>query len=130
MGRWDGLLEAARPRLALWLPVLLGLGIALYFALPVEPPPWLAPAWLLGLSLLLALTRRVPGAWALALAGLTVALGFQLAGLRSGQVAAPVLEREIGPRRLEATVERVERNGSGRRLWLVEAAIPRLPAGQ
>ena len=29
-----------RERWLLWLPVALGTGVALYFALPVEPPLW------------------------------------------------------------------------------------------
>ena len=35
-------LAGERDRWAPWLPVGLGAGIALYFALPGEPPPWLA----------------------------------------------------------------------------------------
>lgn len=128
------LLRAARPQAALWLPVLLGAGIALYFALPLEPPAWLALALLLPLALLLLAARRAAGwpAWlpGLLLALLAAALGFQLAQLRSLAVAAPVLARELGPLRLEATVERVERQDSGRRLWLAEARIERLAAGQ
>lgn len=126
------LLRAARPQAALWLPVLLGAGIALYFALPLEPPVWLAPVLLLPLALLLLAARRAPGCpgWlqALPLALLALALGFQLAQLRSLAVAAPVLERELGPVRLEATVERVERQERGRRLWLSEARVERLAA--
>ena len=34
-------LALPRRDLVLWAPVLLGLGIALYFALPAEPPIWL-----------------------------------------------------------------------------------------
>ena len=33
-------LLAERARWPLWLPVFLGLGIALYFAIPAEPPAW------------------------------------------------------------------------------------------
>ena len=42
-----GQLLAERERWLLWLPVALGLGIGLYFALPLEPPLWLGPALLL-----------------------------------------------------------------------------------
>ena len=35
---------AENDRRILWLPVLFGSGIALYFALTVEPPPWLGLA--------------------------------------------------------------------------------------
>ena len=37
-------LEAERGRWMLWLPVAMGLGIAVYFELPVEPALWLGPA--------------------------------------------------------------------------------------
>ena len=36
--RLAALIESQRPQLALWVPVLFGLGIALYFASPAEPP--------------------------------------------------------------------------------------------
>src|SRR5918994_2132086 len=42
-----GNLLAERERWLLWLPVALGSGIALYFALPVEPPLWLGASGLL-----------------------------------------------------------------------------------
>ncbi|MFQ5494211.1 MAG: hypothetical protein ACE5EX_02420, partial [Phycisphaerae bacterium] len=32
---------AERERWALWLPAMLGLGISLYFLLPLEPPGWI-----------------------------------------------------------------------------------------
>jgi competence protein ComEC len=38
------LLDAERSRWMLWLPVALGLGIAVYFELPSEPALWLGPA--------------------------------------------------------------------------------------
>jgi competence protein ComEC len=38
------LLDAERSRWMLWLPVALGLGIAIYFELPSEPALWLGPA--------------------------------------------------------------------------------------
>lgn len=37
-------LDAERARWMLWLPVALGLGIAIYFELPAEPALWLGPA--------------------------------------------------------------------------------------
>ncbi|MCH6591279.1 MAG: hypothetical protein IH806_12380, partial [Proteobacteria bacterium] len=44
MGRLEAALAGERERWALWLPVCLGLGVALYFALAVEPPLWLGAA--------------------------------------------------------------------------------------
>ena len=37
-------LDAERGRWMLWLPVAMGLGIAVYFELPSEPALWLGPA--------------------------------------------------------------------------------------
>lgn len=80
-------------RAPLWLPTGLGAGIALYLALPVEPPAWLAALVLLPVAALVSgLARRggVPGvAGALALAA--VAAGFSAAILEARRVAAPVI---------------------------------------
>lgn len=119
-------LPAARSQAGLWLPVLLGAGIALYFAMPVEPPLWPALAAVAVFALLLAVARRRAWAWAPLLAALAVAVGFLLAQGRSQLVAAPVLTRDLGPVAVEARVERVERSGGGRRLWLGEATVERL----
>ena len=48
-GRWRGRavqalsqeLEGQRERLILWMPVVLSLGIGLYFSLPFEPPAFI-----------------------------------------------------------------------------------------
>ena len=46
-------LLAERERWFLWLPVGLGAGVAVYFALPVEPPVWLGAVGLLVAAVLL-----------------------------------------------------------------------------
>jgi competence protein ComEC len=84
-------------RLALWTPVLLGLGVQGYFAAPVEPPPLIAAA---ALALAAAVVWRRRGretAQVAAIAALCVALGFAAALARAHLVAAPVLtaEREM-----------------------------------
>src|SRR6185369_17451015 len=84
-------LIAERERWLLWLPVAIGCGVALYFALLVEPPPWIAGDGLvLGLAALWLLRRR-PLAVLLpfALVGLSAGLG--AAQFRTLLVAAPVL---------------------------------------
>lgn len=111
--RWRGALEnwleAERDQLFLWLPVAIGAGIALWFALPD------ARAWTLALLLCASI-----GAAAFAadqrgragrIAGLgAVAVGFGLALIwwRADHVAAPVIG---GPAvvRIEGVIERVER---------------------
>src|SRR5918994_5899157 len=80
-----GNLLAERERWLLWLPVALGSGIALYFALPVEPPIWSGASALLLAALALCWTwwRSPSGAargLAPALLGLLVLLlGFTVA---------------------------------------------------
>lgn len=103
--RW---LEAERDQLPLWLPVMLGGGIALWFVLPVRSA-WLAAmlaAGALGLAALLlpagGRARRV-GSWAMAL----VAVGVVLAWARAEWVAAPVLTRPANVR-MVARVEAAE----------------------
>jgi hypothetical protein len=94
----DALL-AERERWILWLPVGLGSGIALYFALASEPPVWLGATGLLIASVLLAwFWWRLPfdafHGYAPGLLGLLVlVLGFTVATLRTQLVEAPALDR-------------------------------------
>ncbi len=108
----DWMLLVQRGHLFPWVPVCLALGIGGYFALPVEPT---TPAYaaVLGIgALCLGLALRWPGGlaslgWAAALA----ALGFGLAGLRTHQVAGPVLDwRYYGP--VEGRVVGLDRSAS------------------
>lgn len=101
-----------RGHLVPWLPVALGLGIGVYFLLPVEPGgvEWAAIAAVclvcLGLSRLVAdwLSPLVLGL------GL-VAAGMGLAGLRTHLVAEPVLSfRYYGP--IEGRIVTVDRSAS------------------
>ncbi|MBV9833297.1 MAG: ComEC family competence protein [Alphaproteobacteria bacterium] len=93
-------LDGERERWALWTPVALGLGIAVYFELPSEPPLWLGIAVTL-VGLLLCAARSV--APVLLVIGVTLSaggLGFSAATWRTQSVAAPVL-----PRAYSGTVE-------------------------
>jgi competence protein ComEC len=123
-----GRLLAERERWLLWLPVALGLGIGLYFALPAEPPVWLGPALLLPVALVWA-RPRPPGTADLqelrlpALLGLAaIAAGLSAASIRTQLVAAPVLERR-GAHVLEGQVLLVEDQVRGTRLTLGALAI-------
>ena len=115
-------LLAERERWLLWLPVGLGAGIALYFALPREPPLWLGPVC--GLPLLAALvylrwsraTER-PVALPLVVVLAPVALGLAITPVRTWLVEAPVLERRAAYM-VEARVRLVEDRVRGERLLL------------
>jgi competence protein ComEC len=125
-------LLAERERWILWLPVGLGFGAALYFALPREPPLWLGAAGLAPVLLtLLWLWRRLPSeqfrSVAPALLGAAVVLsGFTAGSLRTHLAEAPVLERRAAYG-LEATVLLVEDHIRGQRLTLGEPVVDGLP---
>ncbi len=89
--RW---LEAERDQLPLWLPVMLGLGVAAYFLLP-DARSWAACA--LGCAaggvFGIALGAGGRAARVVAIGGLAAALGTGLIWWRAERVAAPVLAR-------------------------------------
>lgn len=112
-------LERERTQWFNWLPVALGLGIAIYFSLPVEPSTGAVLAPLPAALLLWWLSPR--GTIAAFLCGLTVAActGLALAKWRSDSVASPMLERRIGPVEVRGVLELVEPRASrGERLTL------------
>lgn len=108
----DAVQQSQRGALMPWSAVMLGLGVALYFARPAEPQAFAYAlcGGVLCIGIALALWRReVLGPLGAALA--LVALGFVGAGARSHQVAGPVLEfRYYGP--IEGRVVGVDRSAS------------------
>lgn len=120
-------LAAQRGRLFLFVPVCLGIGIGVYFLLPVEPVrrDW---AWLGGaMACFGALAAALPANLRpLAIACLLVGAGGALAGWRTHQVAAPVLEfRYYGA--IEGRIVKVDRSASGKlRLTLDRPRLERL----
>jgi competence protein ComEC len=132
LARVGAVLDAERERWFTWVPVLVGLGIAAYFALPAEPWTSVAVA-LLGAAAVFPWLRPARGTGSTVLYGLLVAsaLGFALAKLRAETVAAPVLERRIGPVEVRGYVELVEpRATRGERLTLRVTALDRLPPAE
>lgn len=107
--RLESWLETERDQLALWLPVMLGAGVALWFALPNI----LSWAGLIVFSLAVSVAGAVIG-WrgrfgsALIWAGLMLALGCSLIWAKSLWVSAPVLERPV----IESFEAHVERSDS------------------
>ncbi|MBO6783169.1 MAG: ComEC/Rec2 family competence protein, partial [Alphaproteobacteria bacterium] len=119
-------LSAERERWVLWLPVALGAGIGLYFALPFEPLRILGIVLLVAGVAAAALMWRV---WALrivAVAILAMTLGFALAQWRTHDVAAPVLERTLNATAVTGQVLSVEPGVRGPRVVLAVEAIARL----
>jgi competence protein ComEC len=122
-------LEAEQERWFLWLPVMFGAGIALYFLLPVEP--WALAATLPAVAaLVIHLTLGRGGVASLATAALlAVALGMAAGKLRTEAMRAPVLERQMGPVDVYGFVELVEpRPTRGQRLTIRVTALEKQEA--
>jgi competence protein ComEC len=90
------LVEAERDQFALWLPIMLGLGIAGWFLLP--DAAWWSALILASLALAaagVAIDWHGRGGRAAFWAGLAIALGCALIWARAERLAAPVLERPV-----------------------------------
>ena len=117
------LLERQRPNLALWTPVLYGLGIGGYFAASSEPLPWMLAALAAALLLLGATAFRLsPIGRILLFATILPLAGFETAALRSLLVAGPVLpfERTVA---VEGRVIGLSRSASDRMRVLLDEVV-------
>lgn len=116
---WVGaVLAEERDRWVLWLPVCLGMGVAVYFALPVEPPLWLGAAALMAALALGFALRRRPAVQVAVLGLGAVSLGLCAAQWRTATVAAPVLMKRLGPATVSGRVTLVETFPVGGRITL------------
>ncbi len=128
MERW---LEAERDQLALWLPVMLGIGIAAWFLLP-DAARWSAFLSACGGVALAGVTiaRGGRASRVMLVAGCAMALGCALIWGRAERVAAPVLARPAVVA-FSARVDRVEpmpaRQIVRLRLGVIEPATAGLP---
>ncbi len=121
---------AERERWALWIPALLGSGIGLYFMLTVEPPWWSGAAAIACAALLALLVRRHAALLLPAIAGLIAALGFADAQLQTWLVAAPVLEHQLGPVRVEGRIVELDPLPEGYRIVVAPRSVERLDAAR
>jgi hypothetical protein len=127
-------LLAERERWGLWLPVGFTFGIGLYFALPVEPWPWIgAIAAMLGLGIAFFARRSLhaaaPAILAIALPLGVVASGFAAAQLETWRPATPMLDDPLGAVALAGRVVDIERQPDGVRVTLVPESIAHLDPG-
>jgi competence protein ComEC len=119
-------LLAERERWALWIPVLVGIGIGVYFWLPFEPPAALAPiAFALSGAAVAAALRFERFVVPMVAVG-AVLLGFAAAALQARWVAAPVLQHRLGPVVVEGRLVAVDPLPEGTRLILEPKMIQRL----
>lgn len=113
-----GQLDAERGRWLLWLPVALGLGIAIYFELPSEPALWLGPVLMAGSLAVLVLTPAGSYARALSIGLLAASAGFALMTWRTAEVAAPTLARPLFSVNVEGRIADIQRLPDGVRVVL------------
>ncbi|MEQ6248273.1 ComEC/Rec2 family competence protein [Sulfitobacter sp. HNIBRBA3233] len=122
------MMRAQRGALFGWVPILLAVGIGLYFILPSDPSRLSLVYGALAVLALCVPARRLPeGIRPFATALLLVAAGMLLAGARSYLVAAPTLEfRYYGA--VEGRIIAIDRSQSDAlRLTLDEVRLDRVP---
>ncbi|HWB49403.1 MAG TPA: ComEC/Rec2 family competence protein [Stellaceae bacterium] len=123
-----GAFAAEHERRILWLPVFFGLGIALYFALTAEPPPWLGAVLAVPAAAGALLLRHAPAwravAWCLA----TMAAGFALIAWTARQRAAPMLDHRQGPAAITGRVIDIDTVARGWRIVMAPDSVSGLEA--
>ncbi|MEC8664301.1 MAG: ComEC/Rec2 family competence protein [Pseudomonadota bacterium] len=128
-----------RENLILWLPILLGIGIGLYFSLRFEPLYSLSCAvfmvalscWLLFWPFRQASVSKMLGWYALT-AFLLIVTGFFAAHTRTVMLAAPILSDELSPVDVVGRIVSVEdlEGAKGQRLVLDHLEIEKLSAAE
>jgi competence protein ComEC len=111
-------LEFQRNRLILWLPVLMGIGIAVYFMLPTEPKSYLGPAVFLNLASMAYITRRKRTLFVIVIALSFIALGFAAASIKTANIQANPLQKTIEDARIYGVITHVEKLDTGYRFIL------------
>src|ERR1700728_5173736 len=109
-------LAAEGDRRILWFPVFFGAGVALYFALTVEPPLWLGPVAVIAALAVAILLRRRPAARGAALCGAVGGAGVALIGETARERAAPMLDHRLGPIALTGRVVDIDTMERGWRI--------------
>jgi competence protein ComEC len=143
IGRWlvgavhRGVVEIAseRDRWILWAPVLVGLGVGLYFGLPYEPPTWVGPVLAVGAAVCATVSRsavddRSVWLWPAAAGVFAVAIGFAAAQIKAAAVGTEMLSERRGPTLVSGRVDRVESFPDGQRLTLHRPTISLLPGSR
>ena len=110
-------LESERDRWPLWIPVGFGVGIAVYFALPLEPHPFVGLGAFIAASVVWLIVRKAHGFISISALCLLVCIaGFAVAQGRTMWVDAPILVKEHGPAWISGVILDVDPRTSGVRV--------------
>jgi competence protein ComEC len=115
-------------RRILWLPVFFGTGIALYFALTIEPSSWIGGVATIDAAAIAVALRRWPGLRNVAVALAFVAAGFAVMQQARWERGTPMLERRLGPAAIAGRVIDIDPLGRGWRIILAPDPLPGLAA--
>lgn len=127
----SGVIALQRGHLLGWVPVCLGVGIAVYFALGREPSSLVFMVLGAAVIVLTLIARMLPESLSLFAVGLLLVLcGVIIAGVRAHSVAGPVLGwRYYGP--VEGRIVAMDRSQSDAlRLTLDQVRMDRVPPGR
>lgn len=111
-------LDAERGRWMLWLPVAMGLGIAIYYELPSEPALWLGPAVAGGGLVACLLSPSGTLARALGLGVVAAGIGMGVVTWRTSSLAAPTIGRPLFNINVEGRIADIQRLPEGVRVVL------------
>lgn len=116
--------------MVLWLPVLLGVGIGLYFAIPFEPDIRLVAGLFALFAVMAGIFWQKSYARVLFITLLVIMSGVLRAEIRTIFIAAPVLHEEIFFRPLQGTITDIQIKEKGEKLVLGDVAIEGIEAAQ
>lgn len=105
-----GQIAMQQGRFFFWSPVFLGLGIAIYFMLPADPPAFLGVMMLmLGVACLVLVPPERRDLKLICMALLLLpAIGFNASLYQNARIHTPILDRDVGPVTVTGTVQSLE----------------------
>lgn len=116
-------LQKEHGRLVLWVPVLFGLGIGIYYLLFSEPDIWITAGISGVLALLTALFWNKGAGRLIFMAALFISLGVLRAEISTRAAAAPVLHEEIFFRPVQGNIDDIQIREKGEKLILSNVEI-------
>lgn len=128
LGQWIEALFVNQRRLwPVWLAIAFGMGVAAYFALPLEPPLWIgAVACAIGVTACWLLRGRDPALAACVLLTATAA-GFLAGEVRTSQVEVRMLPAPLERALFVGVIDQIELLPAGQRVTLRDVDIKDLP---